>query len=329
MKDKLQKKDMTFLLALAGFGFLCVLRYYNENMMQHLWALSILGNRRIIQGMTAVFFLILIGVAGQALRKVSKENRSGIYYMATLLAVCLMPMFICDSYMGSPDLYAWVIILLCIVVLLNERCDGIVLPGILLAAYICPMIVFSGGALLFAAVLAKGMCEDNKRNMVQAAGMVVMAFVAFVLAKETYGFAADVQGRISGKRFLVIVLLFLPYTYAIFQFFASLIKEQTDGRHRLAYLLCGLGSVPGFLLWAYLGDYCRAVIYAFVYYLLLLLILYCQDLAFQTSWNTFRLWIKEKVVLEPVVVIYPLIILTFWMVSNDFIDAESIIEFTR
>ena len=35
MKDKLQKKDMTFLLALAGFGFLCVLRYYNENMMQH------------------------------------------------------------------------------------------------------------------------------------------------------------------------------------------------------------------------------------------------------------------------------------------------------
>ena len=329
MKDKLKKKDMTFLLALAGFGFLCVLRYYNENMMQHLWALSILGNRRIIQGMTAVFFLILIGVAGQALRKVSKENRSGIYYMATLLAVCLMPMFICDSYMGSPDLYAWVIILLCIVALLDGRCDGIVLPGILLAAYICPMIVFSGGALLFAAVLAKGMCEDNKRNMVRAAGMVVMAFVAFVLAKETYGFATDVQGRISGKRFLVIVLLFLPYIYAIFQFFASLINEQTDGRHRLAYLLCGLGSVPGFLLWAYLGDYCRAVIYAFVYYLLLLLILYCQDLAFQTSWNTFRLWIKEKVVLEPVVVIYPLIILTFWMVSNDFIDAESIIEFTR
>lgn len=329
MKDKLQKKDMTFLLALAGFGFLCVLRYYNENMMQHLWALSILGNRRIIQGMTAVFFLILIGVAGQALRKVIKENRSGIYYMATLLAVCLMPMFICDSYMGSPDLYAWVIILLCIVALLDGRCDGIVLPGILLAAYICPMIVFSGGALLFAAVLAKGMCEDNKRNMVQAAGMVVMALVAFVLAKGTYGFAADVQGRISGKRFLVIVLLFLPYIYAIFQFFASLINEQTDGRHRLAYLLCGLGSVPGFLLWAYLGDYCRAVIYAFVYYLLLLLILYCQDLAFQTSWNTFRLWIKEKVVLEPVVVIYPLIILTFWMVSNDFIDAESIIEFTR
>lgn len=329
MKDKLQKKDMTFLLALAGFGFLCVLRYYNENMMQHLWALSILGNRRIIQGMTAVFFLILIGVAGQALRKVSKENRSGIYYMATLLAVCLMPMFICDSYMGSPDLYAWVIILLCIVALLDGRCDGIVLPGILLAAYTCPMIAFSGGALLFAAVLAKGMCEDNKRNMVQAAGMVVMALVAFVLAKGTYGFAADVQGRISGKRFLVIVLFFLPYIYAIFKFFVALIKEQTDGRHRLAYLLCGLGSVPGFLLWAYLGDYCRAVIYAFVYYLLLLLILYCQDLAFQTSWNTFRLWIKEKVVLEPVVVIYPLIILTFWMVSNDFIDAESIIEFTR
>ena len=329
MKDKLQKKDMTFLLALAGFGFLCVLRYYNENMMQHLWALSILGNRRIIQGMTAVFFLILIGVAGQALRKVSKENRSGIYYMATLLAVCLMPMFICDSYMGSPDLYAWVIILICIAAFLNGRCDGIILPGILLAAYICPMIVFSGGALLFAAVLAKGMWEDNKRNMVQAAGMVVMAFVAFVLAKETYGFAADVQGRISGKRFLVIVLLFLPYIYGILKFFVVLIKEQTDGRHRLAYLLCGLGSVPGFLLWAYLGDYCRAVIYAFVYYLLLLLILYCQELAFQTSWNTFRLWIKEKVVLEPVVVIYPLIILTFWMVSNDFIDAESIIEFTR
>ena len=224
MKDKLQKKDMTFLLALAGFGFLCVLRYYNENMMQHLWALSILGNRRIIQGMTAVFFLILIGVAGQALRKVSKENRSGIYYMATLLAVCLMPMFICDSYMGSPDLYAWVIILLCIVALLDGRCDGIVLPGILLAAYICPMIVFSGGALLFAAVLAKGMCEDNKRNMAQAAGMVVMTFVAFVLAKETYGFAADVQGRISGKRFLVIVLLFLPYTYAIF----CLSDKRTD-----------------------------------------------------------------------------------------------------
>lgn len=274
-------------------------------------------------------FLILIGVAGQALRKVSKENRSGIYYMATLLAVFLMPMFICDSYMGSPDLYAWIIILLCIVALFDGRCDGIVLPGILLAAYICPMIVFSGGAILFIAMLAKGLREDNKRNVVQAAGMVVMALVAFVLAKGTYGFAADVQGRISGKRFLVIVLLFLPYIYAILKFFVSLIKEQTDGKSRLAYFLCGLGATPGFLLWAYLGDYCRAVIYAFAYYLLLLLILYCQDVDFQTSWNTFRLWIKEKVVLEPVVVIYPLIILTFWMISNDFIDAESIIEFTR
>ena len=329
MKDKLQKKDMTFLLALAGFGFLCVLRYYNENIMQHLWALSILGNRRIIQGMTAVFFFILIGVAGQALRKVSKENRSGIYYMATLLAVFLMPMFICDSYMGSPDLYAWVIILICISAFLNGRCDGIILPGILLATYICPMIVFSGGAVLFTAMLAKGLCEDNKRNIAQAVGMVVMALVAFVLAKGTYGFAADVQGRISGKRFLVIVLLFLPYIYGILKFFVVLIKEQTDRRHRLAYLLCVLGTVPGFMLWAYLGDYCRAVIYAFVYYLLLLLTRYCQDLEFQASWNTFRLRIKEKVVLEPVVVIYPLIILTFWMISNDFIDAEMIIEFTR
>lgn len=329
MKDILKKSDKMFLLALAGFGFLCVMRYYNGNMMQHLWALSILGNRRIIQGTTAVVFLILIGVAGQALRKVSKENRSGIYYMATLLAVFLMPMFICDSYMGSPDLYAWIIILLCIVALFDGRCDGIVLPGILLAAYICPMIVFSGGAILFIAMLAKGLREDNKRNVVQAAGMVVMALVAFVLAKGTYGFAADVQGRISGKRFLVIVLLFLPYIYAILKFFVSLIKEQTDGKSRLAYFLCGLGATPGFLLWAYLGDYCRAVIYAFAYYLLLLLILYCQDVDFQTSWNTFRLWIKEKVVLEPVVVIYPLIILTFWMISNDFIDAESIIEFTR
>lgn len=329
MKDILKKSDKMFLLALAGFGFLCVMRYYNGNMMQHLWALSILGNRRIIQGTTAVFFLILIGVAGQALRKVSKENRRGIYYMATLLAVFLMPMFICDSYMGSPDLYAWIIILLCIVALFDGRCDGIVLPGILLAAYICPMIVFSGGAILFIAMLAKGLREDNKRNVVQAAGMVVMALVAFVLAKGTYGFAADVQGRISGKRFLVIVLLFLPYIYAILKFFVSLIKEQTDGKSRLAYFLCGLGATPGFLLWAYLGDYCRAVIYAFAYYLLLLLILYCQDVDFQTSWNTFRLWIKEKVVLEPVVVIYPLIILTFWMISNDFIDAESIIEFTR
>lgn len=329
MRDILKKSDKMFLFALAGFGFLCVMRYYNGNMMQHLWALSILGNRRIIQGTTAVFFLILIGVAGQALRKISKENRSGIYYMATLLAVFLMPMFICDSYMGSPDLYAWIIILLCIVACLDGRCDGVVLPGILLAAYICPMIAFSGGALLFTAMLAKGLCEDNKRNIVQAVGMVIMALVAFVLARGTYGFAADVQGRISGKRFLVIVLLFLPYIYAIFKFFVALIKEQMDRRHRLAYLLCGLGAVPGFMLWAYLGDYCRAVIYVFVYYLLLLLIRYCQDMAFQTSWNTFRLWIKEKVVLEPVVVIYPLIILTFWMVSNDFIDAESIIEFTR
>ena len=329
MKDKLQKEDMTFLLALAGFGFLCVLRYYNENMMQHLWAVSVMGNRRIIQGMTAVFFLILIGVTRQALRKVSKENRSGIYYMATLLAIFLMPMFICDSYMGSPDLYAWVIILLCIVALLDGRCDGIVLPGILLAAYVCPMIVFSGGAILFTVMLTKGLCEDDKRNIAQAFGMVVMALVAFVFARGTYGFAADVQGRISGKRFLVIVLLFLPYIYAIVKFFVSLIKEQADGKRRLAYFLCGLGAVPGFLLWAYLGDYCRAVIYAFVYYFLLLLVLYCQNVDFQTSWNTFRLWIKEKVVLEPVIVIYPLIILTFWMVSNDFIDAESIIEFTR
>lgn len=329
MKDKLQKKDITFLLALAGFGVLCVLRYYNENMMQHLWAVSLMGNRRIIQGMTVVLFLILIGTAAQALCKVSEENRSGIYYLATLLAVFLMPMFICDSYMGSPDLYAWVIILLCIVALLDGRCDGIVLPGILLAAYVCPMIVFSGGAILFTVMLAKGLCEDDKRNIAQAVGMVVMALVAFVFARGTYGFAADVQGRISGKRFLVIVLLFLPYIYAILKFFVSLIKEQADGKRRLAYFLCGLGAVPGFLLWAYLGDYCRAVIYAFIYYLLLLMLLYCQDAAFQISWNTFRLWIKEKVILEPVIVIYPLIILTFWMVSNDFIDAESIIEFTR
>ena len=141
---------------------------------------------------------------------------------------------------------------------LNGRCDGIVLPGILpCRIYLSDDRIFRWSIIVRGSI-GKGACVRITREIwCRRQGWSLWLSWHLFWQRKLMDLQ-QMQGRISGKRFLVIVLLFLPYTYAIFKFFASLIKKnrQMDGTDWLIFCVV-LAPFRAFccgLIWAIIAG---------------------------------------------------------------------------
>lgn len=328
MSDKLEKKDFHFLLAMLGFGLICFARFYNQNLMSHKYVLEIMNNMLFKQLITVVLVVLIVLFTGLVLAKSSGEMKHIVYYLATMLAVVTMPFYICDSYIGTSDIYTFAIMIACLFLLMWEKNEWVVILLVIAMTYISPAMTVTCGAVILAELIKAYAITNSKKYLRLIIGIVFTVLVSTVLAYITYRFSFDVQGRITTQRFIVILLLLSPYLYWGVGFLFSLISEAADNKRiKIAYVLSALGGLPTFVMWSYLHDYCRSILYTFVYYLLIVLMgLIVNDFNYDKCVRDCSSRIKTKIVIPSVVVIYLLIIVTFWMVSNDYIEAETFIE---
>lgn|GEM_PF-1293246 len=328
MNEKLKKKDYYFLLGMLGFGLLSVARFYNQNSMSHKYILEIMNNMLIKQLITVMLFVLIILFTGVILSKSSDEDKHIVYYLSTMLAVVTMPIYICDSYIGTSDVYTFIITIMCLFVLMRRENEWIIIPAVMLMTYISPTMTVTCGAVIIAELILNYSFSKRKKYIGLIVSVVCAVLVLTVLAYITYRFSFDVQGRITTQRFLVLLLLLLPYLFVGLKFLRSIICEVANNKRiKNAYILSVLGGFPTFGLWVYLHDYCRGIHYTFVYYLLILLLGYTRDdFYLKKCVNDYFKKIKSKIIISPVIIIYLLIIVTFWMVSNDYVEPENLIE---
>ena len=139
-------------------------------------------------------------------------------------------------------------------------------------------------------------------------------------------FVPDVRDLLSGRQFVVMLLLLSPYGYWGLRFFGGLLRG-TRGRKRWTYVLCAVGGVCPAILWTAAGDYSRAVFYGFVGVILPALCLTALgDAFFVAHVRGMKEEIRKVLPIPAVFVLYPLIFITFWMMGWESIPAEEILK---
>jgi branched-subunit amino acid transport protein len=134
-----------------------------------------------------------------------------------------------------------------------------------------------------------------------------------MLANVALGvFQWHVQTNLSLRKFIVAVLLFLPYGYLAYLFEKSVL--QNAGKEKGIYILQCLLGMPGMAVYLLTGDYSRVIFYGFVYYILLtVLMVVMGDKNIIKALHVVVIKVQQWVAVPAVVIAYPFLVMTFWI----------------
>lgn len=170
---------------------------------------------------------------------------------------------------------------------------------------------------------------ESRESALEKTSLAVVILIAgtFTVLAAVLGFLVpDVQDLLSGRQFVVMLLLLSPYGYWGLRFFRGLLGEAR-GKERWTCLLCAAGGLCPAILWTAAGDYSRAVFYGFVGGILPVLCLTALgDPRIIAHVRTVKEEIRKVLPIPAVFVLYPLIFITFWMMGWESIPAEEILK---
>ncbi len=302
---KLAEEDRRFLGAIFFFTLVAALRFFDFNLMPHGGMVALLmENIFFVAVVTWVYVAVLIVVYGLILSKLDKKYKKTGYYLVGFLAVFLNTMFFCQNYFGSMDVYCWILFLLIFVSHIHLKKEWISIPIVFFMTFLYPAVAFTLGILLLSLVLYRyEVSRDKKyRNLLLAdcCGLVLGA----VFSIRMRGLYLDVQEIMSLKKYVVVLVLLLPYLVLGWKYFQTL-KDK--------WLFFVLGFI-GVGFETLVGDYGRAIFYGFAYYLIFgIFTLLFHDEASHMAIEDIKRIIKEKLPIPSVVILYPLFIFTIWV----------------
>ena len=320
---KMEKEDKNFIFALGVFLVLMFSRFFDHYLRFHSAPMGIMQNYWFIYVVSIIFGAVLILFAGYIIRTVSAEKKKYMSYLITIVLMCLFSTFLCDSYYGSTDVYAWMIFAVVYVLIMEERALWLIVPAMFVMALISPMSVLSAGALTFVMLLQKTF--DDKESLSNLVYLILSTVAELVGVYVTYRlnyFSIDAQGRMNYRMFIIMLLIMMPYFYVVFSFFLRLIREISIKQHVL-YILVFFAGIPSAGIWSYLGDFNRSLIYIFVYYCFIIMFYIMKgDENFERNFNVTVVRIKQQLPIPEVVLIYLLMMLAYVMIGADEIVPE-------
>ena len=308
MKDflkKIKKDDITFLLALGVFVVVGIFRYYDENMLYHVAPWPILQSvgfnklaMMVLVGSMFLFYLISI-------IKVKNEDKKMIYYLSAFLSVFLVPLFSTVEYLGTMDMYAWMILFWIVLSFSFDKMVWLSIPLAFIMMFISPMSVFNCGVL----VLVLSLFKKNSLFICN----IIAEVVAVILSISMYGLNTDAQYVLSITKFFAMSIMHIPYLIIAFVFFSGLIKKAS-GKKKIVWTCFVLGALPSILVNFYIGDYTRTILYTFMYFIVgVMFFMMCGDSLVISQMNETKEKVKEWVPIPVVLVAYPLLFVTFWI----------------
>lgn len=311
--ERLQRERKLFGLELLYFFLLAFSRFFDHKLLEHPVPFSFMEHYGTAVGLTLIYLLFLFGVMGAALwlgRKMGETGRvcagahssvlreREICWLSIFLSAFAVPFFLHRDYFGAAD----------------ELVLTFVLAVLLL------VMVKSG---------REKQKAENRESALEKTSLAVVILIAgtFTVLAAVLGFLVpDVRDLLSGRQFVVMLLLLSPYGYWGLRFFRGLFGEAR-GKERWTYVLCAVGGVCPAILWTAAGDYSRAVFYGFVGVILPALCLTALgDAFFVAHVRGMKEEIRKVLPIPAVFVLYPLIFITFWMMGWESIPAEEILK---
>lgn len=308
-----KKNDITFLITLGVLVIISIFRFYDEEMKYHEAPWSILQNLTInklaivaLVGSMFVFFFICI-------IKSKKEDKKTMYYLCTFLTVFMVPMFSTYEYLGTMDMYAWIVMFLITICFVLGKVVWLSIPLSFLMLLISPMSAFNCGILVIILSFYKMINESKKSYILLCLFNIVVEIGAVVISIYKYGLHTDPQYILSMNKFLVFGFMLLPYLLIAGVFFVGLIKKSV-GKDIATWLCFVVGAVPSIVVNVYIGDYTRAILYTFIYFIVgVMCFIARQDSTVIEQMNKTKEVVKCWVPIPAVLVAYPLLFITFWI----------------
>lgn len=195
-KNRTRKKNvLKFLVCLASFAVLCWIRYFDHTinpqdttafaftyrygfisrgLMGTLleMASSVTGKDLVnyetvylwSAAATFLFFLCLFGFFYTVLMRVKEEQLGRVQLLVIMVSVFSFPMFVTEENFGRLDVYLTILMLLCVILLLREKAEWLVIPLCVLGVLIHQGFVFMNVNLILVLLFYKWQRNEGKRR---------------------------------------------------------------------------------------------------------------------------------------------------------------------
>ncbi len=321
------KKDIAYIGASICFMILLVVRFWDRQIQDTNHLLEQMNVLRIGEIITVVFFISMIIYMFFTLKRNEGTVKKSVYYLLALLMVLLIPIYLCDNYFGTGDVYSWVLILFAIISTVAIDMDFIAVILILGALAVCPMHNLAGIFAVFIILLYKAIVQKKKASTVWFVVGAVLYIAGFIGLYMTHHISGVNIHRITLTKFIVSLVLLSPIILFVLKFLWDMIKAGKS-EEKILYTAIILGGVVNFAMLTIMGDYCRAVVLTTAYFVVVCLsLLSLQDQNFLVQYNKAREIIIDKIPVPVAIIIYVFAIVTYWYFAMDEIDPDVFIEF--
>ena len=323
-----EKDDQIFYVITAVFVVFSISRFFQHSMVFHAAPLEILQDYVVAEIATFLFLALQLFFYFMVVRMVSSEKRRVVRYIAIFLMIFLVPFYLCGSYFGAMDIYAWSFLFVFIMGLCagGRKSAILAVPVCFLTVWVSPMSVLSIGYIELLLLYERYLEKKEKVwlwNM--GVSLVVMLLALWGAWKSGY-FSTDAQWRGSSLRMAAMVIFMSPYLYMAWKFLAELIKGA--GKRKSIYVFYSIGGLFPAVVWTCCHDYGRGILYTFCYYLVMgIALIVLGDEYFYSHVETLKDKIKSKLPIPGMVIAYVFIFLTFWVVGEQILLEETVLGF--
>lgn len=302
-----------YILMLIGFAAVCILRFFDRKLEFHSTPLGIMQNYRFAQVITAGYFVAFIILAFFILKKVEADGRSKLVaYLVMFAGVFMFPMFLYTDYFGATDIYAWIICFCCMFLIIIDRCVWLIPVGMFIMTAICPMSVIFIALLLFMILVNRCLDTSKKLYLFCAISGLLLSIIGLIVNISKGIFTTDVQGSLTLTRFIIALILVIPYIILGILFLRKLCVQEVKVNKICHILTMTLGVVAP-VMYVILGDYGRAFFYGFVYYIFIVLVqVVMNNEKYISSLYKTYMMVSKYVIFPGVLIAYPFIIMVLW-----------------
>ncbi len=327
MNKNSMKKDIIYIGTSICFMILLVVRFWDRQIQDTNHLLEQMNVLRVGEIITVVYFIVMTIYMFYTLKRNDGNVKKSIYYLLALLMVLLIPMYLCDNYFGTGDVYSWVLVLIALICAIAADVDFVVVILLLGAQLFCPMHNLAGIFAVFIVLLYKAIVQKKKASAVWFVVGEILYVATFLGLYITHHISGVSIHRITVTKFIVSLVLLSPVILFVLKFLWDMIREGRT-EEKLLYVAVVLGGVVNFSILTIMGDFCRATVLTTAYFVIICLsILSLKDENFLTAYNKARELIVKKIPVPVAIIIYIFAIVTYWYFAMDEIDPDVLIEF--
>lgn len=255
---------------------------------------------------TGLLYVLLLIFIFKAMNKCMDNQRRNIAYLSILIGMFTFPMFVTMEMLGRLDTFLMILVVLCMICILYDRCLWLVPIMCILAMLIHQGFVFTNINVILALLAYKALKSENAKKYYITFGITLLAcsvlFIYFEFFSHANGTAIlnevvnnakmlsatgdgynpsiishEILGQsvyedetvyrmLAYKETIIFMIFFWPFLLLGLRFIRDLIKGQ-KGKDLLAYLIVALGGLTMVPEIILKVDFGRYAYYTFWYYL--------------------------------------------------------------